>query len=260
MEPSRYPARPTSSELFLIALLPIVALLSGSPAVAAPTGPFLDQEGPFVLETDDHETEVDDAVDTGLPGAATCEFRRLADGVPLPENPALYTIWNRRKAWGTQRLVDTLVFAAEEMAWRFPNAQPLMIGDLSYSRGGWMSGHRSHRGGLDADVGIYFGNAQQHQVGLRTVPVSQLDLDANLAFVQTLLATGDVERILLDRRLIRALRDHAIESGAMTEDVARATFLLPGDALETSPWNLYGVVHHVPGHHHHFHVRVRCGE
>lgn len=213
-----------------------------------------------MLETADEESPVDDAVDTGLPGAASCDFAHLADGAPLPENPALYTIWNRGKAFGTPRLVETLVYVSEEMAWRFPNAQPLMIGDMSYEGGGWMSGHRSHRGGLDADVGIYFGNHQQHQGGLRTVPVSELDLDANLAFVQTLLATGEVERILLDQRLIRALRQHAIDSGAMTPDEAMATFILPGDPLDASPWNLYGVVHHVPGHHHHFHVRVRCGD
>lgn len=226
-------------------------------ARAARPGPYLDEIGPG--ELDASEPTPDGLEDTGLPGQE-CAMLSLPDGVQLPESPELYTIWNRSNAWGTPRMVDTLEQVAEEMAWRFPHADPFVVGDLSRRGGGWMRGHRSHRGGLDADLGIYTQGAHQHQGGLRTVPASQMDLDANLAFVLALFDTGNVERILLDWRLIRALRRHAIDSGAMTEAEARAIFLLPGDSLGTSPWNLEGVVHHVPGHHHHFHVRVYCGD
>lgn len=200
-----------------------------------------------------------DTGDTGFTGAG-CALTTLPDGLQLPDLPELYTIWDARKAWGTPLMVDTLTIAAEEMRWHFPQGDPLMIGDLSRRGGGQMRGHRSHRGGLDADVGIYWGDANQYSHGLRTVPAGELDLAANLAFVRTLFGSGNVERILLDNRIIRVLRAYAIDSGEMTEDEARAMFLLPEDGIETSPWNLDQVVHHVPGHHHHFHIRVRCSD
>ncbi len=189
-----------------------------------------------------------------------CDVGSLANGVQLPENPALYTVWRPENAWGTADLVDVLISVSEEMAWRVPGAEPLMIGDMSNEGGGWMRGHRSHRGGLDADVGIYHGDAQQYDYGLRTVPVDQLDLDTNLEFVLALFATDKVERILLDRRLIRALRTHAVQSERLSAEDAAAMFILPEDNLEDSPFSMERVVHHVPGHHHHFHVRVYCGD
>lgn len=226
-------------------------------ASAAPLGPFLDEVGPGELEA--AATTPDGPADTG-PGEQECALVTLPDGVQLPENPDLYTIWNRSNAWGTRRMVDTIEQVAEAMAWRFPYADPFVVGDISRRGGGWMRGHRSHRGGLDADLGLYSLSGHQHQAGLRTVPVSELDLDVNLAFVLALFDTDNVERILLDRRLIAALRQHAVDTGALSEDEARAMFLLPSDGLDVSPWTLHRVVHHVPGHHHHFHVRVYCGD
>ncbi len=242
------------------AALAVVALCCvGRSAHAGPFGPSLDEgdEGSYVMADD---SAVDDAADTGVGGGSSCDLFHLADGVQLPDNPALYTIWDARNAWGTPRLIDVLTDVSEEMLWKVPDADPLMIGDMSRRGGGYLHGHRSHRGGLDADVGIYSGHAQQSTTGLRTVAVSDLDLDTNLTFVLTLLGTGEVERILLDRGHIAALRRYAIDSGRLTEEEAHRIFILPGDGLDVSPFSLDGVVHHVPGHKHHFHVRVRCGD
>ncbi|MCK6505704.1 penicillin-insensitive murein endopeptidase [Myxococcota bacterium] len=236
-----------------------------SAAHAAPPGPDLDQLGPFgpelALDPAPAPTTTDAVGDTGDAGPVAddgCDATRLMDGVRLPDLPDLYTTWDPDRAWGTRTLAETLVRVAEEMRWQFPYGDPLVIGDLSREGGGPLQGHRSHQGGLDADVGIYWGKANQHQQGFRTVTTDDIDLAANLAFVQALFDTGDVERILLDRSLIRALRDYAIESGEMTEAAARAMFILPEDGVEGSLFALDQVVHHVPGHHHHFHVRVRC--
>lgn len=230
-------------------------------AFAGPLGPDPDDLGPVSgVSEEDLETAIPDgALDTGI-APAGCDFSHLRNGEQLPDQPTLFTISVPFATWGTPRLVDTLTEVAEEMRWRFPYGDPLTVGDMSRRGGGWLHGHRSHRGGLDADIGIYWGNANQYPQGLRVVAPGDMDLEANLALVQALFATGDVERILLDQRLIRALRRYAIDSGAMSEDDAKATFLLPGDPLSTSAWNLDQVVQHVPGHKHHFHVRVRCGD
>ncbi len=234
---------------------------AGRSAHAGPFGPAVDEWEPAVDgDLADGDFLDGDLADTGVGGDDGCDRFHLVDGVQLPDNPALYTIWDPRNAWGTQRLVDVLTDVAEEMLWQVPDADPLMIGDMSRRDGGPMHGHRSHRGGIDADVGIYSGHAHQSRTGLRTVAVSDLDLDTNLTFVLTLLATGEVERILLDRGHIAALRRYAIDSGRLTEEEARRIFILPGDGLGVSPFSLDGVVHHVPGHKHPGHVRVRCAD
>lgn len=229
--------------------------LATSGTRAAERGPLLDQEGP-VFEHDDPSSLPDASADTGLP-AEICDESRLVEGVQLPENPDLYTVFNPDAAWGTPRMVQTLVTVSEEMAWRFPEVAQLTVGDISREGGGPYPPHRSHRGGIDADLGLYAKGGKQGRGGFLTLPVDELDLDMNLAFIQALFATGNVERILLDRTIIKALRDHAISTGAMTEVEAYRMFVLPEEALER-PFGMDQIVHHVQGHANHFHVRVYC--
>ena len=235
----------------------IMVALATSGVRAAERGPLLDQEGP-TFEQDDPTPIPDGPADTGLP-AEICDESQLVEGVQLPENPDLYTVFNENAAWGTPRMVQTLIAVSEEMAWRFPEIQPLVVGDISREGGGAFPPHRSHRGGIDVDLGLYNRGGKQGRGGFLTLPAEELDLDMNLAFVQALFATGNVERILLDRSLIKALRDHAIQTGAMTEDDARRMFILPEEAMER-PFGMDQIVHHVQGHENHFHVRVYCSD
>ena len=245
--------------------LALALLLHAHAGYAAAPGPGLDDVGPFDVDPEGLALErqldgqLDGQLDTGLNDCG-CDLSQLVDGVQFPEEPELYSLWDPHRAWGTRRMVDTLSRVTEEMRWRFPAAPPLIIGDVSHEHGGVLQGHRSHRAGVDADVGIYFLADGRHENGLVVVDPSDLDLAADLAFVRALFATGEVERILLDQRLIRALRSYAIDSGKMTEADAWRMFVAPGDPLSASVWSLDQVVQHVPGHEHHFHVRVRCGE
>lgn len=230
-----------------------------STALAGPQGPGLDVLGPFGVESAPEEAPVidDELVDTGAADDG-CDGTHLPEGVQLPDLPELYTVWDYDRAWGTRLMAETLVRVAEEMRWQFPYGDPLVIGDISRQGGGPLHGHRSHQGGLDADVGIYWGTANQHGQGFRTVTTDDIDLATNLAFVRALFETGNVERILLDQSLIRALRTYAVESGEMSEQEAREMFILPEDGIEGSMFGLDQIVHHVAGHNNHFHVRVRC--
>lgn len=225
-------------------------------ALAARPGPYLDELAPG--ELDPPSVVEDDLLDTGL-GAPACDATRLVDGVLLPESPALYKLLNPDTAWASRRMADTLAQVAEEMAWRFPGIDPLVVGDISRRGGGPLAGHRSHRGGIDADLGLYETGGRMHQPGFRAPAPGEFDVEVNLAFVLAMLETGNVERIYLDQALIRLLRDHAVESGTLTEDEARAIFILPEDGVERT-WALAGVVEHVRSHHHHYHLRVFCGD
>ena len=56
--------------------------------------------------------------------------------------------------YGTRLLVHALERAAQRVERRWPGSQ-LSVGELSARRGGWVSGHHSHRTGRDADLAFY---------------------------------------------------------------------------------------------------------
>jgi murein endopeptidase len=92
---------------------------------------------------------------------------RLVDGQQLPLtgpgfatwDPILKRVGNRPwRRWGTDRLLHTLHRVLGAYARRHPDAQPVLVGDLSRPHGGDFGprfggiGHASHQNGLDADV------------------------------------------------------------------------------------------------------------
>ena len=206
------------------------------------TGPVLDDGAP-APSAPDYSTR------------AACNTQVLAEPVRLPESPGLIKIWHPDRSYGTAELVEALQVAAQQMEWMRPDSEPLVVGDMSRPRGGHLSGHRSHRGGLDADIGIYFDDGRQYQQGFLVVEPSAFDLENNWLLIRSLLDTGLVERILLDQAFINRLRIHVVKSGELTE--AEALRVFPRDE---DPWIMDGVVHHVSGHRHHMHVRVHCYE
>ena len=225
-------------------------------AAAAPGGPFPDS-----LDTAS-STDSASSIDSGLlPSMRTppeqCSTQVLHNGVQLPEMPALYSIWSADKAWGTMEMVQAVVSASEEMAWLMPSADPLIIGDISVRGGGHLSGHKSHRAGVDADIGIFTtGGSQPHHSGFINVTPSTMDYEANWLFWRSLLETELVDRILLDQSLIDAMRRWTIETGELTEEEAFEIFPPRGTPRL---WSRTGIFQHATGHQNHIHLRVLCG-
>jgi murein endopeptidase len=208
--------------------------------IFGPYGPIIDDGAPSPSGLD-------------YPLRPECTSQVLRDSLRLPEDPTLFKIWHPDTAYGTPELVDALQIAAQYMEWVMPTAEPIVVGDMSLPRGGHLSGHRSHRGGLDADIGIYFDQGRQYKQGFLVVEPAALDLEANWLLIRTLLDTGLVERILLDRAFIARLRAYVVRTGELSPEEAIRIF--PQDE---DPWMMSGVVNHVPGHRHHMHVRVHC--
>ena len=229
-------------------LLLTLTLLQG--AWARSPGPSLedDSEGGGQPDSDDL------GADTGIVGEA-CPASTLIDGAQVPEQPELYLVWHADRAWGVPDLVDVLVNSAEEMAWLVPDGDPIVIGDLSHEHGGPLYGHRSHRGGLDADIGLYSEHAHQNAGGFLELSPEEFDAATNWLLIRSLLETGRVERILLDQGFIRKLREYLAETGEIPpEEIDR---IFPGaDAPDL--WSRTGIVQHAPNHRHHMHVRVAC--
>lgn len=180
-----------------------------------------------------------------------CSKTRLRNTVALPELPAFYTINNKPAAYGTPELVGAIVYASTEMAWLMPGADPLLVGDLSRPRGGSLPPHRSHQGGMDADIGLYRRGGVQPQTHPFVVATHDtIDHKANWLFWSALLETGLVERILLDQRLIDSMRAWAVQSGTLGPAEAARVFPPAGST---------GIFQHVPRHRDHIHLTVRCG-
>lgn len=173
----------------------------------------------------------------------------------LPDGEGLYVRYNPRTTWGTPLLNQTLQSVATTMSWQFPRHEPLLIGDMSARYGGPLYGHRTHKRGVDADIGLYRKGGAQPLDGFVDLATDELDLDANLTLIRTLIDTGNVSYILLDQRHIWALRVHALANAYPREWVDE---VLPA---RMTPLHLtdHGVVRHAPNHRSHLHVHVRRG-
>lgn len=227
--------------------MPILLLLLAPIATGQPTGDsWLEEaEDPELVELTDDPEEL----------WSWCYKKSLRNGVQLPHNPELYKRWHADEAWGTTEMIEVLTASAEEMAWLLPNADPIVVGDISTKRGGRMDGHKSHRGGVDADIGLYWGDGQMYMHGFMDVSARDLDPEANWLLIRAMLETGHVERILLDEALVRRLRRYVMDQGYLTHQEAWKVFPSTGEGHQ---WRKKGVVHHAAGHRHHMHVRVNC--
>lgn len=241
------------------ALTPFLLFLSLSSATAAtPSGPWLDVTVSEPMG-DSGDTASDPAEGRfGRTPQALCSTQVLHAGVQLPPMPGLYQIRNPDEAWGTPEMIEALVLASEDVAWLLPDARPILIGDLSRKRGGHLPPHRSHRSGLDADIGIFVkGTDQSMSSSFVAITPDNIDYEANWIFWRSLLETELVERILLDQTLIDAMRVWTVESGNLSE--AQALEIFPPSGTPRL-WEKRGVFQHVAGHRDHIHVRVLCGD
>ncbi len=225
-----------------MAFLPHVVLPLLLPSLGQPMGPWLDEALP--------------SAQAPISRVGACEAQHLANGVQLPESPDLYRIWNMDTAWGRPEMIEVITRTAEEMAWLAPDADPMVIGDISRKYGGELAPHISHRAGIDVDITLYWDDGRTVVGDYPGASLSRMDLATNWLVIRSLLDTGYVERILLDQRAINLLKRYTIETGQLTVDEAERIFPDP----ETRDRSATGIVHHAQNHQEHIHVRVLCRE
>lgn len=134
----------------------------------------------------------------------------LVNPVAMPEGP-FWTIRNPVETYGTQETIDYLRIAIESVQRQFPDSPRLVVGDISRRDGGRLNRHKSHQSGRDVDLGLF--HAAGELDDFRAATPRTLDVPRTWALVKTLVTETDVERIFLDRTLIRALLAHAREKG-----------------------------------------------
>lgn len=185
----------------------------------------------------------------------------LNQGTELPTTGVGYRIFDRHQGygtrWGTPELIHAIKSAAAFVNENHQGA-PLMIGNLSRSRGGDIPWSRSHNSGRDADLAFYV----LDQTG-KSVPAPELlkfddsgippamphlkfDVERNWAVVKGLLQSGvQIQYLFISLGLKAMLLEHAQTLGEPAWLIAMASDVLhqPHDALP---------------HDDHFHLRIAC--
>jgi penicillin-insensitive murein endopeptidase len=176
----------------------------------------------------------------------------LSIGTPdagLLLNPVLFpqgwywTLRERDESWATDETIDFIVNAIESVEARYPGSPRLVIGDLSNPQGGRIDRHRSHQAGRDADLGFYYRSGES--LSFRSARPKDLDAPRTWAFVRALITESDVDRIFIDRTLIRALYDQALAEDEDRDWLAD----IFGRGSEK------GIIQHEKRHKDHLHVR-----
>ena len=166
----------------------------------------------------------------------------LVNPRPMPEG-SLWTIRNPSESYGTAETLDFIAAAVHAVESRYPGSPRVVIGDISNPSGGRLNRHRSHQAGRDVDIGFYYERGEVDD--FRTVRKRDLDLPRTWTLVRSFVTETDVDRVFVDRSIIRLLYAHALEAG---EDRGWLADLFGRDGGK-------GLIQHERGHKNHLHVR-----
>jgi murein endopeptidase len=191
---------------------------------------------------------------------------RLYGGVPLPENPGLYTVRRPEFAFGSTHAVTHLQIALAKFRSHSKYAGPLIVSDLSAPRGGRHRPHLSHQSGRDVDlwlplhcdgkgVTLKGGDAATGRIDFEHFSAAgpqEVDWDASWQLVKALARTGQIDGIFLARGKHPFLRSAALRDGLKPKEA--------DEIIQGEQRTLNAMVRHVRGHDKHLHVRFRCAD
>ncbi|MGH1340270.1 MAG: penicillin-insensitive murein endopeptidase [Nannocystales bacterium] len=179
---------------------------------------------------------------------------RIENSAPFPDGEG----WNMRgyrpRSYATRQTVTQLATSLALWRERYPDANPVKLGEFSRRGGGRVRPHKSHRTGRDVDIGYVMNEPDE---GHRFVTVSDDNMDAAATWglVQQLVAGDAVESIFMAESVQAQLIPFAALS--LTEAQQRALFsTLEPDARAKKKTTIRAW----RGHDDHMHVRFGCTE
>ncbi len=176
----------------------------------------------------------------------------LKGGVLLEGDDEHFAIQRPARGWGKPLLVDAIRTAVHATQRQNPLGTHLIVGDLSKEGGGCLPPHKSHRGGIDADIGLYMRGAHQRK-WLGGATADTLDADRTWQLLRAFLATAKLQYAFIDYSLQQPLYEAGLRAGEPEEHL-KAWFQWPRpieNAHET-------IIRHLAGHDNHMHVRFMC--
>ena len=162
-----------------------------------------------------------------------------------------FEVLDRRRAWGTMLTVSRVAEVLSTHYMKYPDAPPLLVGDISRKGGGFLSPHRSHRRGRDVDIRYPLLKPDKRYV---PATADTWDLKRTWSLIRAFIKTGDVEYIFVDYKLQKTLHAHAQKKG-LSEEQLLELFQYPRHKRAMT-----GIIRHEKGHKTHFHVRFKAGE
>lgn len=171
------------------------------------------------------------------------EEGRLINAIPFPAPPdgGAWAVIIPESCWTTRETADAIIAAANQVREWFPNGAPVRVGQVSGPEGGFLPPHVTHQNGRDIDVGLFYPGSEPYRIKERE---KVMDVPMNWAFARAMIMHGDVQFILLDKRVQKVLYDYALKHG---EDKGWL------DSLFTGPKAIF---RHARRHRDHFHVRL----
>ena len=180
----------------------------------------------------------------------TANQGRLLDGVMLPPGDAYRVIFPHR-AFGTEFAVSEIVRVMDGFSERYGDLSPMIVGDLSFRKGGAIVPHLSHQSGRDVDISYPRYGAPANFRRFHPITRRTLRVEESLWLLKSFIEGGQVEYIFVDRQFQRLLRKEAERQGA-PESWLRKVFQYRGSGG--------AIIRHAKGHKDHFHIRFRCQE
>ena len=175
----------------------------------------------------------------------------LVGGVTLPADDRLYLRTRPDASWGTPGTVRLIRQVYGDFMSLHPYSVKGVVADISRSGGGYFPPHKSHRRGVDIDVG-YFKIGNEALRYLEVVTPETIDIHKTWDLIRLFVNTGRVTAIFMDHKLQGALHAHLTRLG-YDKDLLEVLLQYPLPIGEGG-----GIIRHSPGHHHHLHVRFNC--
>lgn len=198
-----------------------------------------------------------DARSIGAPTAGSLER-----GIQLPEDLALYERIATSLQYGSSHTILHLQHGIAAFRRRYDYRGVLVVANLSQLQGGELHPHVSHQSGRDVDIwlpalkGTY---QQRHLAEDRKPRYAEINWYAAWGLVESLLATGQVKYIFLDRSLHRNLYYAAVEMDAPRELLDKIQYQPSTDPATAPRIVINAPVRHADAHIGHIHVRFLCG-
>lgn len=170
----------------------------------------------------------------------------LVNGIQLPAEPGIQIRVNRN--YGTRETIEAIRAAARKVRNLYPQTQDIIVGDISTKTGGHLPPHKSHQSGRDADISYYHSGPTSKR--FVDVSRSNLDVPRTWAFIEGLLASGQVEYLFIDWRVQKLLYAYARDFAKEPPERLARLFQHPRGRNTR-----VGVIRHARGHRNHMHVR-----
>lgn len=177
---------------------------------------------------------------------------RVVDSEPVPPGDN-YVILYPHRSFGTYYAVSEIVRALDAFAVRFPEAPPVIVGDLSFRLGRRISPHNSHQSGRDVDITYPRRSEPRDYRRFHNISARDLDVERSLWLLKAFIDGGQIEYVFVDRYFQRLLIREAKRQGAPDAWID-AVFQYPKHS------GTRAIVRHARGHRTHMHIRFKCQE